>query len=169
MTQVTEAWVEAASKAVVAEWQAMTREIAHIPRHSSGDIAREFVSPGNHRLIRAALEAILPLIDPAGGGEGKAGASEAFTALDLADKLIERAYGSDIPKEWNKAYRGVAKARSALPPASDSEKLIEAAYRRGIDTAKAAVQSVIDDQPSHDPGICLDMALRAIDERTSNG
>jgi len=41
----------------------------------------------------------------------EAGLSEAFTALDLADALIERAYGMDVPSEWNHAYRRVAKAR----------------------------------------------------------
>lgn len=42
------------------------------------------------------------------------GSEEAFAALDLADELIERAYGTDIPKEWNRAYRKVARARSTL-------------------------------------------------------
>ncbi|MET3790711.1 hypothetical protein [Aquamicrobium terrae] len=40
------------------------------------------------------------------------GAAEAFAALDLADRLIESAYGTDTPREWNKAFRQVAKARS---------------------------------------------------------
>ncbi len=37
---------------------------------------------------------------------------EAFVALDLADRLIESAYGTDTPREWDKAFRSVAKARS---------------------------------------------------------
>jgi len=35
----------------------------------------------------------------------------AYSALDLADRIIERATGMDTPKEWNDAYRAVAKAR----------------------------------------------------------
>jgi hypothetical protein len=42
------------------------------------------------------------------------GASEAFTALDLADSLIERAYGTDVPAEWKRAIKKVARARTAL-------------------------------------------------------
>jgi hypothetical protein len=41
------------------------------------------------------------------------GAEEAFAALDLADRLIERGYGNETPKEWHKAYRAVAEARAA--------------------------------------------------------
>ncbi len=44
-----------------------------------------------------------------------AGAAEAFDALDLADRLIERAYGGDTPREWTKAYRRVAAARQQSP------------------------------------------------------
>lgn len=42
------------------------------------------------------------------------GANEAFAALDVADRLIERAYGTDVPKEWNDAYRAVSDARSLI-------------------------------------------------------
>jgi hypothetical protein len=42
----------------------------------------------------------------------------AFDALDLADALIERAYGTEIPPEWNKAYRAVARARAKEPQPS---------------------------------------------------
>src|SRR5690606_2926507 len=54
---VTEAMVEVAAKAVVAEWQKMVAETS--PHMSPGDHARAFVSPGNHRLIRAALKAAM--------------------------------------------------------------------------------------------------------------
>lgn len=37
------------------------------------------------------------------------------TALDVADRLIERAYGTDVPQEWHDAYAGVAAARVSLP------------------------------------------------------
>lgn len=53
--KVTEAMVEVAAKAVVAEWQKMVAETS--PHMSPGDHARAFVSPGNYRLIRAALTA----------------------------------------------------------------------------------------------------------------
>lgn len=42
------------------------------------------------------------------------GAREAFSALDIADSLIERAYGVDTPKEWHDQIAAVAKARAAL-------------------------------------------------------
>jgi len=42
------------------------------------------------------------------------GASEAFTALDLADNLIERSYGTDVPVEWKRAIKKVVRARTAL-------------------------------------------------------
>lgn len=48
------------------------------------------------------------------------GAAAAFDALDVADRLIERAYGDEIPPEWTKAYRRVAKAR-AQPQAQGGE------------------------------------------------
>jgi hypothetical protein len=35
-------------------------------------------------------------------------------ALDLADRLIERGYGSDTPKEWHEAISNVVAARAAL-------------------------------------------------------
>jgi len=54
---VTEAMVEVAAKAVVAEWQKMVAETS--PHMSPGDHARAFVSPGNYRLIRAALKAAM--------------------------------------------------------------------------------------------------------------
>ena len=39
----------------------------------------------------------------------------ACSALDIADRLIERSYGTDTPAEWHDAYRAVAKARSQKP------------------------------------------------------
>jgi hypothetical protein len=52
---ITDEDVERAAKAVSDEWGKMVAEMS--PHMSPGDIARSFVSPGNHRLIRAALEA----------------------------------------------------------------------------------------------------------------
>jgi hypothetical protein len=44
-------------------------------------------------------------------------ALEAYaTALDIADALIERGYGTDVPAKWRTAYRSAADARSALSP-----------------------------------------------------
>lgn len=54
---VTDAMVEAASAAVVAEWKAVCSEADISP----GEAARQFVSPGNHRLVQAALEAAFAL------------------------------------------------------------------------------------------------------------
>jgi hypothetical protein len=54
-------------------------------------------------------------------------AVEAFSALDVADALIERAYGTDVPQEWTDALRAVANARS-LPvsaPAAGVEEAVE--------------------------------------------
>lgn len=42
-----------ASAAVQEEWSVMCREL----KMSAGDVARSFVSPTNHRLLRAALQA----------------------------------------------------------------------------------------------------------------
>lgn len=52
---ITDEDVGRAAKAVSDEWGKMVAEMS--PHMSPGDIARSFVSPGNHRLIRAALEA----------------------------------------------------------------------------------------------------------------
>ncbi len=52
---ITDEDVKRAAKAVSDEWGKMVAEMS--PHMSPGDIARSFVSPGNHRLIRAALEA----------------------------------------------------------------------------------------------------------------
>ena len=41
----------------------------------------------------------------------------ACEALDTADRIIEREFGLDVPKEWNAAYRAVAKSRAAITPA----------------------------------------------------
>ncbi|SKA20259.1 hypothetical protein [Consotaella salsifontis] len=46
--------------------------------------------------------------------EKTAGAAEAFDALDVADRIIGHAYGTDTPAEWHRAYRKVARARAAL-------------------------------------------------------
>lgn len=54
---ITDEMVEAAAESVVAEWKLMAIEL--MPHSTAGDIARAFVSPGNHRLIRAALNAAL--------------------------------------------------------------------------------------------------------------
>lgn len=35
-------------------------------------------------------------------------------AISLADRLIERGYGTDVPKEWGLAVRKIYKARVAL-------------------------------------------------------
>ena len=66
-----------------------------------------------------------------------AGAPEAFDALDLADRLIERAYGGDTPPEWTKAYRGVAKARALASPVSGDGSSADA------DTHPAPVPPVV--------------------------
>lgn len=34
-----------------------------------------------------------------------------WSALDIADRIIERALGTDVPKEWHVAYRRASKAR----------------------------------------------------------
>jgi hypothetical protein len=43
------------------------------------------------------------------------GAQEAFRALDVADRIIERACGVDVAQEWNDVYAAVAEARSVSP------------------------------------------------------
>lgn len=55
--QITDEMLTSASEAVVAEWQKMVSEMS--PHMSPGDAARSFVSPGNYRLLRAALTAAL--------------------------------------------------------------------------------------------------------------
>lgn len=40
-------------------------------------------------------------------------------ALDVADRIIERALGTDVPGEWNDSYRAVADARTALSSAGE--------------------------------------------------
>lgn len=54
------------------------------------------------------------------------GAAQAFDAVDVADRLIEAAYGTDVPAEWDTALRAVADARAATPPlrGEDREKAI---------------------------------------------
>lgn len=54
-----------------------------------------------------------PALRPQPSGETP-GAAEAFDAVDVADRLIERAYGDEVPVEWTKTFKGVAKARSAM-------------------------------------------------------
>lgn len=51
-------------------------------------------------------------------------------ALDTADRIIERALGTDVPKEWHRGYKACAKARAQIPtpsppeaPASDTRAL----------------------------------------------
>lgn len=56
LPDIPDAAVEAACAAVIAEWKATIVEFADLA--TPGDIARDFVSPGNHRLLRAALTAI---------------------------------------------------------------------------------------------------------------
>jgi hypothetical protein len=41
--------------------------------------------------------------------------------LDLADRLIERGYGTSTPNEWHAAYRSVAETRAALAQSSGGE------------------------------------------------
>ncbi|MDI1266812.1 MAG: hypothetical protein PS018_26465 [bacterium] len=60
-----EAAVEAGGKAVVAEWQTMIGEMR--PHMGASETARAFVSPGNYRLVRAALLAAAPLMPVAEG------------------------------------------------------------------------------------------------------
>ena len=48
-----------------------------------------------------------------GGAGREPGATEAFDALDVADRLLERAYGDEMPPEWSRAYCGVAMARAS--------------------------------------------------------
>lgn len=54
-------------------------------------------------------------------GDGEAGATEAFAAVALADTLIERALGTDVPQEWHDAYRAVAEARSKTARSTGGE------------------------------------------------
>lgn len=63
----------------------------------------------------AKADAILALIASEREGMRETpGALEAFAALDVADRIIEREMGVDVPPEWNAAYRKVAKVRAAL-------------------------------------------------------
>lgn len=57
MTMLNEEGLKAANAAVNEEWQTMVAETS--PHMSPGDIARSFVAPGNHRLLRAAITAYL--------------------------------------------------------------------------------------------------------------
>ena len=78
-----------------------------------------------HKVKEAALghesglwsgDELVPLYasPPASGAveAGTPGAPEAFAALDVADRIIERAFGTEVPGDWHEAYRAVAKARS---------------------------------------------------------
>lgn len=78
-----------------------------------------------HKVKEAALghesglwsgDELVPLYasPPASGAveAGTPGAQEAFVALDVADRIIERAFGTEVPGDWHEAYRAVAKARS---------------------------------------------------------
>lgn len=64
--------------------------------------------------VREVLTAALS-VAPA-GVERTPGAKEAFSAIDLADRLISSAYGDEVPKEWHKAIRTVQKARAIAAP-----------------------------------------------------
>jgi len=78
------------------------------PEHDDDCIIIGFIeqqAEENARLLqenKAMREALTP------------GADEAFDALDLADNLIGRAYGTDVPVEWNRAIKKVARARTIL-------------------------------------------------------
>jgi hypothetical protein len=43
--------------------------------------------------------------------------------MDVADRIIERAYGDEVPTEWTAVYERVAKARSALASPTQDEPL----------------------------------------------
>lgn len=61
MTMLNEEGLKAANAAVNKEWQTIVSETS--PHMSPGDIARSFVTPGNHRLLRAAITAYLSTVE----------------------------------------------------------------------------------------------------------
>lgn len=75
-----------------------------------------------HRMVTMAREAdaAIAALRPQPSGETP-GAAEAFDAVDVADRLIERAYGDEVPVEWTKTFKGVAKARSAMKSTAAKE------------------------------------------------
>ncbi|WP_420961137.1 hypothetical protein [Brucella sp. IR073] len=88
------------------------------------------------RILAAIAQAPAPVVADAPG------AVEAFNALDLADRLIERGYGTDTPKEWHDAYKAVARARRAKRPhpASKADEL--AAARTEIERYQGALEAI---------------------------
>lgn len=48
-----------------------------------------------------------------------AGKASMQRALDVADRLLERAYGTDVPAEWHRAFREVQKATTAAQDAGN--------------------------------------------------
>jgi hypothetical protein len=112
---VTEEMVERAAKAVVAEWQQMASEMR--PHMSVGDLARSFVSPGNYRLIRAALEASLSRLPVSGQVEG-------LDAQGLEAAL--EAWGFGEGYAWPKVKEAITAYLSALATRTETASKGEA-------------------------------------------
>ena len=68
------------------------------------------------------------------------GAAEAFDAVDVADRLIERAYGDEVPAEWTKTFKGVAKARSAMKSAPPADGALRQARIAGLEADLAKTE-----------------------------
>lgn len=104
--------------------EALADELTKLKSTADRAIAEGFGA--DHKLIilgnygGLALEAIPRIVaalstspDTTGDGQDIA-ARAAYDALDLADRLIERGYGIDVPQEWHEAFKAVADARAAL-------------------------------------------------------
>jgi hypothetical protein len=79
----------------------------------------------NLRALEQSITSPAPAPSVTGGVVGTPGAKEAFSALDLADAIIERHCGMDTPQDWHDAYQDVARARSEGRAPSAAPDILE--------------------------------------------
>jgi hypothetical protein len=69
-------------------------------------IARAYAAADAAHIARCSADSIRTILDALAATQEEN--RRLRSALDIADRLIERGYGLDVPKEWNKAYRSIA-------------------------------------------------------------
>lgn len=61
-----------------------------------------------------------------------------FDALDVADRIIERSLGLDVPRDWNVAFRAAVKARAKFENTLRASSSQNAALRAEVESEREA-------------------------------
>lgn len=167
---VSDAQVEAASKAVVAEWQTMLQE--HRGIMSAAESARAFVSPGNYRLIKAALTAALADAQAPEATQQRQRAARLTRCVVMAMGCLDpNDDNPDVRLAWFRLVDAIdgnePRASLAAPPATDAQAPEWQEERKRLtednDRLAAALDQLLDDMGDDNLCVCQAAKEMAID------